>query len=626
MKTVKQILEQNSYSSDTNSIVSGLSQLAECGLFDEAKLPLIKRGLTKTNVNEMTEAEKKSLHYFIESLMAHVLNEQQDYLSKLDPKSRMNYPSEKDMPSIIVLKRKAIRVYPDNQKVALYYSQALDKYVSIPFGSSAKNLGTHLTMNEEALSEISQELATRAYVKRRQNLDDEDLDPKEKRKQAMKLAMLTRSMKSNIKNPETGEIQRTWAGKDALKSAKFQSIDPSDSKKRQSVAMNMPAALRAKTPGATGAAVMGALSHGGAEGIGAAIGAGLGDMTRKLISKVKGPSNKPDSTAKTIIPGKVKKELENPKQSEQPKQQTNSNQQVSIPTPTPTPNVPVAQRSGAAFARNTMNKPIKESFKQKLQEKRQEQLNELSWEDVKSGAKTAVDFAGDVSGVKDLYSAGKKAFSGDYAGAASDAAWGGLKAATTVLPLGLAAKGAIAGGKLAAAGAAAAGKTGLRKATSTAAGAAKGAVKGALKVPKAVLGAAGAVGKALAGSGGGNSEFSKPTDANYQFGLKPQVGGPGERSTIERSKSAEQMRAFSGQPGYYNEQTNFNKIRIISENRDIESELIYEDSSVTVNNRIAKKIMNLHESLNKRNKRKVEKMINEDIASLRKVINFAVRQ
>jgi hypothetical protein len=625
MKTVKQILEQNSYSSDTNSIVSGLSQLAECGLFDEAKLPLIKRGLTKTNVNEMTEAEKKSLHYFIESLMAHVLNEQQDYLSKLDPKSRMNYPSEKDMPSIIVLKRKAIRVYPDNQKVALYYSQALDKYVSIPFGPSAKNLGTHLTMNEEALTEISQDLATRAYVKRRQNLDDKDLDPKEKRKQAIKLAMLTRSMRSNIKNPETGKIQRTWAGKDALKSAKFQSIDPSDSKKRQGIAMNMPAALRAKTPGATGAAVMGALSHGGAEGIGAAIGAGLGDITRKLI----GRSNKPDPTAKTIIPGKVKKELENPKQSEQPKQQTNSSQQVSTPTPTPTPNVPVAQRSGAAFARNTMNKPIKESFKQKLEEKRQEQLNELSWEDVKSGAKTAVDFAGDVSGVNDLYSAGKKAFSGDYAGAASDAAWGGLKAATTVLPLGLAAKGAIAGGKLAAAGAAAAGKTGLRKAASTAAGAAKGAVKGALKVPKAVLGAADAVGKALAGSGGGDSEpLSRRTPADYQFGnIKPQVVDPaGNRTTVDRSKSAEQMRAWSGQPGYYNEQTNFNKIRIISENRDIESELVYEDSSITVNNRIAKKIMNLHESLNKRNKRKVEKMINEDITSLRKVINFAVRQ
>ena len=85
--------------------------------------------------------------------------------------------------------------------------------------------------------------------------------------------------------------------------------------------------------------------------------------------------------------------------------------------------------------------------------------------------------------------------------------------------------------------------------------------------------------------------------------------------------------AYGGLPaGVYTEQTNFNKIRIISENKDMESELVYEDSSVTVNNRIAKKIMNLHESLNKRNKKKVEKMINEDVTSLRKVINFAVRQ
>ena len=191
MKTVKQILQKNSYSSDTNSIVSGLSQLAECGLFDEAKLPLIKRGLMKTNVNEMTEAEKKSLQYFIENLMTHVLVEQQDYLSKLDPKSKMNYPSEKDMPSVIVLKRKAIRVYPDNQKVALYYSQALDKYVSIPFGPSAKNLGNHLTMNEEVLNEISQEKAQQAYIARKQHTnalkDDETLTPEEKAKKYSEL-------------------------------------------------------------------------------------------------------------------------------------------------------------------------------------------------------------------------------------------------------------------------------------------------------------------------------------------------------------------------------------------------------------------------------------------------------
>ena len=41
-----------------------------------------------------------------------------------------------DPPFVLVLKRKAIRLYPNDTKVALYYNQKLDKYFSIPYGSS----------------------------------------------------------------------------------------------------------------------------------------------------------------------------------------------------------------------------------------------------------------------------------------------------------------------------------------------------------------------------------------------------------------------------------------------------------------------------------------------------------
>ena len=39
-----------------------------------------------------------------------------------------------DPPFVIVLKRKAIRLYPNKTKVALYYSNKLDKYFSVPYG------------------------------------------------------------------------------------------------------------------------------------------------------------------------------------------------------------------------------------------------------------------------------------------------------------------------------------------------------------------------------------------------------------------------------------------------------------------------------------------------------------
>ena len=38
-----------------------------------------------------------------------------------------------DPPNIIVLKRKAIRIFPDGRKVALYHADKIDKYVSIPY-------------------------------------------------------------------------------------------------------------------------------------------------------------------------------------------------------------------------------------------------------------------------------------------------------------------------------------------------------------------------------------------------------------------------------------------------------------------------------------------------------------
>jgi hypothetical protein len=41
---------------------------------------------------------------------------------------------EKDPPFVLVLKRKAIRLYPNNTKIALYYNQKLDKHFSVPYG------------------------------------------------------------------------------------------------------------------------------------------------------------------------------------------------------------------------------------------------------------------------------------------------------------------------------------------------------------------------------------------------------------------------------------------------------------------------------------------------------------
>lgn len=46
-----------------------------------------------------------------------------------------------DPPNILVLKRKAIRIFPDGTKVALYHAEKINKYVSIPYSDlEGKNI------------------------------------------------------------------------------------------------------------------------------------------------------------------------------------------------------------------------------------------------------------------------------------------------------------------------------------------------------------------------------------------------------------------------------------------------------------------------------------------------------
>lgn len=59
-------------------------------------------------------------------------------------------PTERKVkaPPTILFRRTAIRQFPDNHIVALYYSEQLDKYVSIPFGPEGKAMTIELSENE----------------------------------------------------------------------------------------------------------------------------------------------------------------------------------------------------------------------------------------------------------------------------------------------------------------------------------------------------------------------------------------------------------------------------------------------------------------------------------------------
>lgn len=150
MNNIKQIREQFDLITEKEEKEDRkLSALVRAGLYDAKKLPALKRALEKS-ADKITSQEKRMLVNLLDSLISQVVSDDQVYrkvrqnvhnvneakmdtYSKFDPRYKAGWPTDKEMPSVLILKRKAIRVYPDNQKVALYYSQALDKYVTIPY-------------------------------------------------------------------------------------------------------------------------------------------------------------------------------------------------------------------------------------------------------------------------------------------------------------------------------------------------------------------------------------------------------------------------------------------------------------------------------------------------------------
>jgi hypothetical protein len=585
MITVKQVLENyNIITEKASNDTKNLAALVHAGLLDESKLPILNRALSKS-ANMMTEAEKKALQGLVESLASCVISEQQDHLSKLDTSRPMSYPSEKEIPTVLILKRKAIRVYPDNQKVALYYCQALDRYISVPYGKNAKNLG--MVMNEENLNEISQELATRAYAKRYaqiKNIEkDETLSPENKtissNLQKQKLVKLSQRMMTNVADKQskglTPKQLRPWAGKDAVKTAiEAGKIRAKEQPKITNDQINkMSASERAGAGVKPTQAMKAALSSGSPGSVGGAIGIGLRGM-------------------------------------------------VGLDKPKP----PV---------------PVKESFRKHLEEKRQEKLDEVSWEDIKDGAKKAAEIAGDVTGVNDVVSAVGKAREGDYSGAAWDAAKGvgkGLLTVGTGGAVGAAVTGARVGLTALKAGRSvgnAARRATVAARTSRGGKIAGGIARGVKNVAKGAAGAGALAAGALSGAAGAFDDVSKPTEQNRP-GFGGSLGGAKVAGETKTGMSAADTAALRQQVRGWNQQPQSPAVRESNNNltvmkqiveQNIPSHTIYiSETPITINKRVAKKVMTVYESLNRQNKKKIEKMLNEDAVSFKKVINFAIRQ
>jgi len=159
MKTLKQIREDvqiNEVADEDRK----LTNLVRAGLYDPKKIPMLKRALDKDNT-KVTPQERKALLDLLDNLLSQVVTNKSVYsrvkqnLQSKDTVSEDAYSKEfgkGKIPALLILKRKSIRQFPDGT-VALYYSDTLKKFVSIPF----TDIGiADITENTKSFDEVKE--------------------------------------------------------------------------------------------------------------------------------------------------------------------------------------------------------------------------------------------------------------------------------------------------------------------------------------------------------------------------------------------------------------------------------------------------------------------------------------
>ena len=70
---------------------------------------------------------------------------------------------DKDPPYTIILKREAIRLFPNGTKIALYYNKKLDRYFSIPYGEGVKApIQAEETIQEAVMDQLHKIVANKS--------------------------------------------------------------------------------------------------------------------------------------------------------------------------------------------------------------------------------------------------------------------------------------------------------------------------------------------------------------------------------------------------------------------------------------------------------------------------------
>ena len=144
---MKSLLEFKSITEEEKKDYSKFDSLIRAGLANKAQIQRIHRIMDKMSEEkpQFSNADREIIRNLFNKMADLISNNKQIYTQArrvvnesvvktntiVEEPLRLNL---KEPPFVLVLKREAIRVYPDGTKVALYYNRLLDKHFSIPYG------------------------------------------------------------------------------------------------------------------------------------------------------------------------------------------------------------------------------------------------------------------------------------------------------------------------------------------------------------------------------------------------------------------------------------------------------------------------------------------------------------
>jgi hypothetical protein len=135
---MKSLLEFKSAVNEEKSDYSKFDVLVRAGLANKAQMQRIHKILDKMQEEKpvFNNADRAILQNMFNRMVDLVSNNKQIFTQARKAVREDINEDTSNPPFVLLLKRKAIRLYPDGTKVALYYNDKIDKYFSLPYGNA----------------------------------------------------------------------------------------------------------------------------------------------------------------------------------------------------------------------------------------------------------------------------------------------------------------------------------------------------------------------------------------------------------------------------------------------------------------------------------------------------------